>query len=139
MLHDLDYEMYPDQHCIMAKKIMEEERIDPLYIHAMQCYEPSLTGEEPQSLLETTLYTVDELTGLINAVCLLYPSHSVQDATVPSIKKKFKNEKFAAKIDRNHILDGCTLMGITLDEAIEGCIKGLQLNAHACGLDGDEK
>lgn len=64
MLHDLDYEIYPDQHCIMAKKIIEEERIDPLYIHAMQCHEPSLTGEEPQSLLEKTLYTVDELTGL---------------------------------------------------------------------------
>lgn len=55
------------------------------------------------------------------------------------IKKKFKNKKFAAKIDCNHILDGCTLTGITFDEAIEGCIKGLQLNAHACGLVGDEK
>lgn len=139
MLHDLDYEMYPDQHCAMSKRIMEERGVDPLYVHAMLCHEPKLTGEEPRTLLEKTLYTVDELSGLINAACLMYPSKSIFDANVRSIKKKFKNKKFAAKIDRGHISDGCERMGWNLSDVIDGCIRGMQANAEQCGLVGDHR
>lgn len=135
MLHDMDYEMYPEEHCIKAKEIMEEKGIDQIYVRAMQCHAwGDLTDVEPKTLLEKSLFTVDELSGLINAVCLVYPSHSIEDCTAKSVLKKFKNKGFSAKVDRSHILKGCEMLNMPLEEAIGLCIEGLKENKDLCGL-----
>lgn len=135
MLHDLDYEMYPDQHCIKAKEIMEERGVDPLYIRAMLCHAwGERTQEKPESEMEKSLFTVDELSGLINAACLVYPSKSIEDCTKKSVLKKFKDKRFSAKIDRDHILQGCEMLGMPLEEVVEICIGGMKENKELCGF-----
>lgn len=135
MLHDLDYEMYPDQHCLKAKEIMEERGIDPVYIRAMLCHAwGDRTDEKPETEMEKSLFTVDELSGLINATCLVYPSKSIDDCTRKSVIKKFKDKHFSAKIDRDHILQGCQMLGMPLEEVVDICIEGMKENKEACGF-----
>ena len=117
---------------------MRERGLDELYIRAMNCHGWGLcTDVEPQSKLEKTLYTVDELCGLINATCLLRPSKSVLDLEVKSVKKKFKDKAFAAGVNRDVIRKGCELLGLELDEVIRETIAGLQERAEAVGLKGN--
>ncbi len=89
---------------------------------------------EPQLYMEKVLYTVDEMSGLINAAAILRPSHSVMDLEVKSVKKKFKDKKFAAGVNREVILDGCKRLGAELDEVIAECIAGMRENHEALGL-----
>lgn len=138
LLHDLDYEKFPEQHCRKSEEIMLERGLDELYIRAMNCHGWGLcTDVEPQSQLEKTLYTVDELCGLINATCLMRPSKSVLDLEVKSVKKKFKDKAFAAGVNRDVIRKGCELLGMELDEVIRETIAGLQERAEAVGLKGN--
>lgn len=138
LLHDLDYEKFPEQHCQKSEKIMRERGLDELYIRAMNCHGWGIcTDVEPQSKLEKTLYTVDELCGLINATCLMRPSKSVLDLEVKSVKKKFKDKAFAAGVNRDVIRKGCELLGLELDEVIRETIAGLQERAEAVGLKGN--
>ena len=138
LLHDLDYEKFPEQHCQKSEEIMRERGLDELYIRAMNCHGWGLcTDVEPQSKLEKTLYTVDELCGLINATCLMRPSKSVLDLEVKSVKKKFKDKAFAAGVNRDVIRKGCELLGLELDEVIRETIAGLQERAEAVGLKGN--
>lgn len=89
LLHDLDYEKFPEEHCHKAEETMRNRRVDELYIRAMNCQAYGIcTDTKPESQMEKVLYTVDELTGLINALCLMRPSRSVLDLEVKSVKKK---------------------------------------------------
>ena len=101
LLHDLDYEMYPEKHCVKTAEIMRENDIDEDYIHAVCSHGWGLCCDvEPVEKMEKVLYTIDELTGLINAACLMRPSKSVLDIEVKSVKKKFKSSGFAAGVNR---------------------------------------
>lgn len=138
LLHDLDYEQFPEEHCHKSEEIMRERGVDEFYIRAMNCHGWGIcTNVEPQSKLEKTLYTVDELCGLINAACLMRPSKSVLDIEVKSVKKKFKDKAFAGGVNREVIRKGCELLGMELDEVIRETIAGMQERAEAIGLKGN--
>ena len=137
LLHDLDYEKYPEDHCIKAEELMREHGIDEVYIRGMSSHGYGIcTDTKPESRMEKTLYTVDELTGLINALCLMRPSKSVLDLEVKSVKKKFKDKSFAAGVNRDVIRQGCEMLGMTLDDVIRDTIEGMKGNAEAIGLKG---
>lgn len=138
LLHDLDYEKYPEEHCVKAVEIMKEHGVDEVYIRAMQCHGYGIcTDVEPISAMEKVLFTVDELTGLINAACLMRPSKSVLDLEVKSLKKKFKDKAFAAGVDRQTILKGCEMLGMELDEVMRETIAGMREQAEALDLKGN--
>ncbi len=135
LLHDVDYEKYPEEHCKKAVGILQGAGYDEAFIHAVISHGYGLvTDVEPQLYMEKVLYTVDELSGLINAAAILRPSHSVMDLEVKSVKKKFKDKKFAAGVNREVILDGCQRLGAELDEVIGECIAGMRENHEALGL-----
>lgn len=124
ILHDLDFEMYPEQHCIKSQEIMRERGVDERIIHATASHGYGITVDiKPEHEMEKVLYAVDELTGLIGAVVLMRPSKSVQDLTVKSVKKKFKSKGFAAGCSREVIQRGADMLGWTLDELIERTIE----------------
>lgn len=138
LLHDLDYEKYPEEHCVKAVEIMKEHGVDEVYIRAMQCHGYGIcTDVEPISAMEKVLFTVDELTGLINAACLMRPSKSVLDLEVKSLKKKFKDKAFAAGVDRQTILKGCEMLGMEPDEVMRETIAGMREQAEALDLKGN--
>lgn len=124
ILHDLDFEMYPEQHCIKSQEIMRERGVDERIIHATASHGYGITVDiKPEHEMEKVLYAVDELTGLIGAVVLMRPSKSVQDLAVKSVKKKFKSKGFAAGCSREVIQRGADMLGWTLDELIERTIE----------------
>lgn len=138
LLHDLDYEKFPDQHCQKAEEIMRESGVDETYIRAMKCHGYGIcTDVKPESNMEKTLFAVDELTGLINALCLMRPSKSVLDLEVKSVKKKFKDKSFAAGVNRDVIRSGCEMLGMDLDTVIRETIEGMKENAEEIGLKGN--
>lgn len=127
VLHDLDFEKYPDQHCIKSQEIMRERGVDERIIHATASHGYDLTVDvKPEHEMEKVLYAVDELTGLIGAVVLMRPSKSVQDLELKSVKKKFKAKNFAAGCDREVIQKGADMLGWTLDELIQRTIEALR-------------
>lgn len=138
LLHDLDYEKYPDEHCKKATEIMREKGYDETYIRAMNCHGYGICTEvEPISTMEKTLYTIDELTGLISALCMMRPSRSVLDLEVKSVKKKFKDRSFAAGVNREVIRAGCEMLGKELGDVISETIEGMKKEAQAIGLKGN--
>lgn len=138
LLHDLDYEQFPDEHCKKAEEIMRERGIDEVYIRAMSCHGYGIcTDTKPESAMEKVLFTIDELTGLINAACLMRPSKSVLDLEVKSVKKKFKDKRFAAGVDREIIRKGCGMLGMELDDVIQKTIDGMKECAEEIGLKGN--
>lgn len=138
LLHDLDYEKFPEEHCRKARQIMEDKGIDPLYIRAMLCHGYGIcTDTKPESPMEKTLYTIDELTGLIHAACLVRPSKSILDLEVKSVKKKFKDKAFAAGVNRDVIRSGCEMLGQPLDDVIRETIAGMKAHAEEIGLKGN--
>lgn len=138
LLHDLDYERFPEEHCRKAEEILRERGVDELYIRAMNAHGYGIcTQVKPESRMEQVLYTIDELTGLIHAACLMRPSRSVLDLEVKSVKKKFKTKSFAAGVDREIILKGCEMLGMTLDEVIGETIEGMRKKAEEIGLKGE--
>lgn len=127
LLHDLDFERYPEQHCIKSQEIMRERGIDERIIHATASHGYGITVDiRPEHEMEKVLYAVDELTGLIGATVLMRPSKSVQDLEVKSVKKKFKTKGFAAGCSREVIANGAEMLGISLDELIEETIEALR-------------
>jgi putative nucleotidyltransferase with HDIG domain len=135
LLHDVDYERYPEEHCKRAVEILKENGYDEAFIHAVVSHGFGLvTDVEPQLYMEKVLYTIDELSGLINAAAIMRPSRSVMDLEVKSVKKKFKDKKFAAGVDRQVILDGCQRLGAELDQVMEQCILGMRENHEEIGL-----
>jgi len=137
LIHDLDYEMYPEQHCIMTKKILEENNWPEEYIRAVLSHGWGLASDvEPQTLLEKTIYAMDELTGLVTTSALVRPSKSVMDMEAKSVKKKWNDKRFAAGVDRSVIEKGAAMLGVNLDELITDCIMGMREVADEIGLKG---
>lgn len=137
LLHDLDYEQFPEQHCQKTAEIMRERGIDDEYIHAVCSHGYGICCDvEPIHRMEKVLYAIDELTGLINAVCLMRPSRSVLDLEVKSVVKKYKQKNFAAGVDRDVIEKGCQMLGIEMNELIHETIQGMRTAAEAIGLKG---
>jgi predicted hydrolase (HD superfamily) len=137
-IHDLDYEMYPDQHCKMTEKILKENNWPEDWIRAVLSHGWGLASDvEPVSLLEKTIYATDELTGLVTTSALVRPSKSVLDMEARSVKKKWTDKKFAAGVDRSVIEKGALMLGVSLDELITDCIMGMREVAEEIGLKGN--
>ncbi len=127
LLHDLDFELYPEQHCIKEAELMRERGLDERLIHAVVSHGWSITVDiKPEHEMEKVLYATDELTGLIGAVAIMRPSKSVQDLELKSVKKKFKSANFAAGCSREVISRGAELLGWTLDKLIERTILAMR-------------
>lgn len=138
LIHDLDYEKYPDEHCSKTREILEEEGWPEAYIRAVQSHGWKIcTDVEPLERMEKVLYTIDELTGLIVATVLMRPSRSIMDLTAKSVKKKWKQKGFAAGVNREIIDEGAKLLEMELNEVIAETIKGMQSAAAELGLKGD--
>lgn len=138
LLHDVDYERYPEEHCKKAREIMEERGWPEEYIRGVESHGWKLCVDvKPETKLEQVLYTIDELTGLITATVLMRPSRSILDLEVKSVKKKWKAKGFAAGVNREVIAEGAGLLGLELDYVIEEVIKGMQAIAAEIGLQGD--
>lgn len=134
LLHDLDFEQFPDQHCIKEQEILRERGIDERIIHATASHGYAITVDiQPEHEMEKVLYATDELTGLIGAVALMRPSQSVQDLTLKSVKKKYKSKNFAAGCSREVIERGADMLGWTLDELMEQTIAAMQASPAANG------
>lgn len=127
LLHDLDFELYPEQHCIKQEEIMRERGIDERIIHATVSHGYGLTVDvKPEHEMEKVLFATDELTGLIGAVALMRPSKSVQDLELKSVKKKYKTSNFAAGCSREVIEQGVEMLGWELDDLIEKTILAMR-------------
>lgn len=127
LLHDLDFERYPDQHCIKSQEIMKENNIDEKIIHATASHGYMLTVDiKPEHTMEKVLYAIDELTGLIGAAAILRPSKSVMDLELKSVKKKYKSLNFAAGCSREVIERGAQMLGWNLDYLISETILAMR-------------
>lgn len=127
LLHDLDFEKYPEQHCIKEQEIMKERGFDERIIHATASHGYALTVDvKPEHEMEKVLYAVDELTGLIGAVAIMRPSKSVSDLELKSVKKKYKSLNFAAGCSREVIERGADMLGWDLDELISKTILAMR-------------
>ena len=137
LIHDLDYEMYPDQHCKMTEKILTENNWPPEYIRAVMSHGWGLvTDVEPVTLMEKTIFAIDELTGLVATSALVRPSKSVMDMEARSVKKKWNDKRFAAGVDRSVIEKGAEMLGVSLDDLITECLTGMREVAADIGLKG---
>ena len=137
LIHDLDYEMYPDHHCMMTEKILRENEWPEEYIRAVLSHGWGIVTEiEPQTLLEKTLFAMDELTGLVTTSALVRPSKSVLDMEAKSVKKKWNDKRFAAGVDRAVIEKGAAMLGVELSEMIHDCIMAMREVADEIGLKG---
>jgi len=138
LVHDLDYDRYPQQHCQKTEEILRERGWPEDYIHAVLSHGWGLcTDVEPQHEMETVLYAIDELTGLVTAVALVRPSKSVLDMKVKSVNKKWKDKSFAAGANREIIQKGADMLGVDLSELFEDVIAGMREVAEAIGLKGN--
>jgi putative nucleotidyltransferase with HDIG domain len=138
LVHDIDYEMYPEQHCIKAQEILEEQGWPEEYVHAVISHGYGICSEvKPSEKMEQVLFTIDELTGLITATVYMRPSKSILDLEVKSVKKKWKQKSFAAGVNREVIEAGAETIPMNIDEVIDQTIKGMQSAAAALDLKGD--
>lgn len=127
LLHDIDYERWPDQHLQIAPRLLADAGYDEAFIHAVASHGWGLCSDvKPELRMEMVIYTIDELTGLITANALMRPSKSVMDMEVKSAKKKFKDKGFAAGVNRDVIQNGCDMLGMSLDEVIGMTIDGMR-------------
>ena len=127
LLHDIDFEQYPEEHCIKAPELLRDAGVGEDIIHAVCSHGYGLTVDvKPEHEMEKVLYAVDELTGLIGAVALMRPSKSVQDMEVKSVKKKYKSSNFAAGCSREVIQKGADMLGWELDELIQKTIYAMR-------------
>jgi len=139
LVHDLDYEQFPDKHCTKTKEILVERGWPEEYIRAVVSHGWGICSDvEPMSTLEKTLYAIDELTGLVAASALVRPSKSVLDLNSKSVMKKWKTPAFAAGVDRSIIENGARMMGVELSDLIEDTILGMRQVAEEIGLKGQD-
>lgn len=138
LLHDIDFEMYPDEHCHKTRSILEPRQWPESYIRAIESHGYKLCSDvEPITNQEKVLYTIDELTGLISATALMRPSKSLFDLTVKSVKKKWKQKSFAEGVNREVIEEGAANLKMDLDYVMEQTIEGMKKVAAQIGLDGN--
>ncbi len=137
LIHDLDYEQFPEEHCRKTEEILKENHWPQEYIRAAISHGWGICSDvEPLSKLEKVLYAVDELTGLVVTTALVRPSKSVMDLKAKSVKKKWKDKRFAAGVDRSIIEKGCNMLGVELTELITDTIMGMREVAAEIGLKG---
>ncbi len=137
LVHDLDYEQFPEQHCTKTAEILQARNWPPAYIRAIVSHGWGICSEvEPVEPMEKVLYTIDELTGLIAAAALVRPSKSILDVEVKSVKKKWGTKGFAAGVDRGIIENGARMLGMELDKVIGETLLGMQAVAESIGLKG---
>ena len=130
ILHDLDFEQYPEEHCVKSQEIMKELDLPERLIRATASHGYGICVDiRPEHEMEKVLYAADELTGLIGAVAVMRPSKSVEDLEVKSVKKKFKDKKFAAGCSRDVITDGAAMLGWDLDTLIEKTIQAMRASS----------
>ena len=139
LIHDLDYEQYPEEHCSMTRKILEEEKWPEDYIRSIVSHGWGICSDtEPVHMMEKVLYTIDELTGLITASVLVRPSKSIFDLEVRSVRKKWNLKNFAAGANREVIEKGAIMMGKDLNFIIQETINGMKTVAEKIGLMGEK-
>jgi putative nucleotidyltransferase with HDIG domain len=137
LVHDLDYEQFPEEHCHKSEEILKEKGWPEEYIRAVVSHGWGLCSEvEPQTELEKVLYAIDELTGLVVTTALVRPSKSVMDVKVKSVKKKWKDKRFAAGVDRSIIEKGAQMLGMEITDIIADTLAGMQEVAEEIGLKG---
>ncbi|MGD8785842.1 MAG: HDIG domain-containing protein [Phycisphaerales bacterium] len=138
LIHDLDYEQFPEQHCKKTEQLLIEHNWPAEYIRAVMSHGWGIcTDVEPQNELEKILYTVDELVGLVAATALVRPSKSVMDMKAKSVKKKWKDKAFAAGVSREVIQKGAEMLNMELSELINDVIMGMREVADEIGLKGN--
>ncbi len=138
LVHDLDYERFPEQHCQKSPELLREAGWPEEYIRAVVSHGWGLCSDvEPVSILEKTLYAIDELTGLVTTAALVRPSRSVLDMEASSVKKKWKDKRFAAGVNREVIEKGAALLGADLTQLITDTILGMRTAAREIGLEGN--
>jgi predicted hydrolase (HD superfamily) len=138
LIHDLDYEQFPEQHCKKTEEILRENNWPEEYIRAVISHGWGICTEvKPESEMEKVLYTIDELTGLVVTSALVRPSKSVMDVKTKSVKKKWKDKRFAAGVDRSIIEKGAEMLGIELPDLINDTIMGMREVAEDIGLKGN--
>lgn len=128
LLHDIDFERWPEEHCVKARALLEEAGAEPALIRAVVCHGWGLTGADaaPEHEMEKVLFACDELTGLIGAAALMRPSKSVSDMELSSLKKKFKDKKFAAGCSRDTIRQGAEMLGWELDTLLSRTLQAMK-------------
>lgn len=137
LIHDLDYERFPEQHCRKTGEILKENGWPEEYIRAAVSHGWGICSDiEPQTELEKVLYAIDELTGLVATTALVRPSKSVLDVEAKSVKKKWKDKRFAAGVNRSIIEKGAEMLGVELTELISDTIMGMREVAEEIGLKG---
>lgn len=137
LVHDLDYERYPEEHCRKSEEILKANGWPDEYIRAVVSHGWGLCSDvEPQTELEKVLYAIDELTGLVVTSALVRPTKSVLDLPAKSVKKKWKDKRFAAGVDRSVIEKGAAMLGLELSELITDTIMGMREVAEEIGLKG---
>ena len=135
LIHDLDYERFPEEHCRKTGEILRERGWPEEYIRAAVSHGWEICVDvEPRTDMEKTLFAIDELTGLVTASALVRPSRSVMDMEVKSVKKKWKDRSFSAGVNRDVILKGAALLGVELDDLIRDTIMGMRAVAKEIGL-----
>ncbi|MGB2689607.1 MAG: HD domain-containing protein [Desulfobacterales bacterium] len=137
LIHDLDYEQFPEEHCRKTEEILKENNWPQEYIRAVVSHGWGICSDvEPKTELEKVLYTIDELTGLVVTTALVRPSKSVMDLKANSVKKKWKDKRFAAGVDRSIIDKGAQMLGMERTELITDTIMGMREVAEEIGLKG---
>ena len=132
LLHDIDFEMWPEEHCKKAPELLREAGVDEDMIHAIVSHGYGLCVDvEPEKEMEKVLFACDELTGLIGAAALMRPSKSVADMELKSLKKKFKDKKFAAGCSRDVIAQGAELLGWELDQLLDRTLAAMRAEEAA--------
>lgn len=137
LLHDLDWEKYPDEHPLRAAALLRERGYPDEVVHAIEAHRPDVTGVEPETELDRVLYACDELTGLVYAAALVRPT-GIDDMKPKSVTKKLKDRAFAAGVDRNQIAHGVELIGLDRSEHIANVIAGMQKAAAELGIRGED-
>lgn len=138
LVHDLDWEAYPEQHCQKTTEILREAEWPEEYIRSIRSHAWGMfTEDKPEQKMELVLYTIDELTGLITATALVRPSKSILDMKAKSVKKKWKEKSFAAGANREVIAQGAEMLGMELTDVITETLAGMQKVADEIGLAGD--
>lgn len=137
LIHDLDYEQFPEEHCRKTEEILRENEWPKEYVRAVVSHGWGICSDvEPKTELEKVLYAIDELTGLVVTTALVRPSKSVMDLKAKSVKKKWKDKRFAAGVDRTIIEKGAEMLGMELTELITDTIMGMRDVAEEIGLKG---
>jgi len=135
LIHDLDYEQFPEEHCLKTEEILRENDWPEEYIRAVISHGWGICVDvKPETDLEKVLYAIDELTGLVVTTALVRPSKSVMDLKAKSVKKKWKDKRFAAGVDRSIILKGAEMLGVEIGDLITGTIMGMRDVAEEIGL-----